>query len=76
MTVKNNRYNEDLDLYDSDIAFMNEVLDDEDLIWDYPLHRTDDGLMKWIVRERIERSESLDILGANEDDEYFMYLGE
>lgn len=61
MPVKKDVYNEDLDLFDSDIEFINEVLNDEDLIWDYPLYRVDDALMQWIIKERLERSESLDI---------------
>jgi hypothetical protein len=59
--IKNNIYNEELDLYDEDIEFINEVLNDEDLFWEYPIYKSTDGLMQWIIQERLERSESMDI---------------
>ena len=56
MPVKKDRYNEELDLYPEDYEFMNEVLTDEDIYWEYPVYKIKDGLMQWIIQEMLERN--------------------
>jgi len=50
--------------------FLLEILEDEDVIWDWSLYKSNDPLTLWLIKEKLERVESLDILGYNEENNY------
>ncbi len=39
----------------TDYVFMCEILEDEDVIDDWGLWKSDDDLVLWLVREKLER---------------------
>lgn len=38
-----------------DMDFLNSILDDEDVIDDWSLWKSDDGLVLWLVEEKLTR---------------------
>lgn len=60
MTVK--KYNnQEEDITPEELEFLNDILKDEDFLWDWII-KSDDPLVNWVISERIKRSESLDLL--------------
>lgn len=60
MTVK--KYNaQEEDITSEELEFLNDILKDEDFLWDWNI-KSDDPLVNWVISERIKRSESLDLL--------------
>lgn len=53
--------------YTEEEKLLLEILEDEDVIWDWNLWKSDDPLMLWLIDEKLSRCESLDILGYNEE---------
>jgi hypothetical protein len=53
--------------YTEEEKLLLEILEDEDVIWDWNLWKSDDPLVLWLVGEKLARCESLDILGYNEE---------
>jgi len=52
--------------------FLLEILEDEDVIWDWNLYKSGDPLTLWLIKEKLERVDSLDILGYNEEHNYML----